>query len=147
MLKPYLKLIAAPLLLPNGVIIRLLRDRKFGNGFMSFQRSLVPIDSFNGELLEKHEVSEHWTKKIPLSEIENIYQKLEGVKIPILPKCGMPEHGITYSLTIGNSTNSIIYRWRIELPEGWEAIGEVANTLLGMANQPEIDASSRITIQ
>jgi len=147
MLKPYLKLIAAPQLLPNGIIIRLFRDRKFGNGFMTFQKSLVPIDSFNGELLEKHQVSEHWTKKVPLSEIEDIYQKLEGVKIPILPSCREPEHGINYFLTIGNGTSSTIYRWQIELPEDWEVIGEVANTLLRMANQSEINVSTRRTIQ
>ena len=139
MIEPYLKLIVAPMHQPNGFIIRLLEGRKpMGAGFMSYQKAKVPIDFFDKELLEKDQVAEEWFRKVPYAEIENIYRQLEGARIAVLPLEELVAQGIKYSLTIGNGTNALIYKWRSKLPKEWEPIGGVINILLRMADEQEI---------
>jgi hypothetical protein len=138
MLQPYLKLVVAPMFQPGGIVIRLLESKKFhGTGFMSFQKANAPISFFDGESLQNEHISEEWFREIPFIELEKIFSKLKGVVVPIIPEEIYLPHGVEYCLTIRNGTDETRYRWRMKAPAGWEAIEEVANDLLRLANEQE----------
>lgn len=140
MIRPSIKLIASPMFFSGGIIIRLAEGIKpTGKAFLTYQKAICPLQGTNKEWLEKHQVSESWSMEVPFNEIEKIFNRLKSATIPTLPEEASEPDGINYSLHINDGTNSITYEWRARIPQGWEVIEEIADRLLHLAGEKELN--------
>lgn len=97
------------------------------------------LDAGVGEDLEELANSICWRREIPPHEAKEIMDILEHQVVSIAPEEISGLDGTTYELLIERGPNKVQFRWWCDPPRGWQALGEVSERILNVA-----DAASMI---
>ncbi len=75
-----------------------------------------------------------------LTEVEaaRIRKAMLGVKVLAVPGFVVGLDGHTVFLEIENGFNSACYKWWVSAPAGWEPLDGLVQTILGVADVPEV---------
>ena len=123
--------------LTGGLILELL-ENKGRNTFsylLSYKKSVHPFTSINDIHIEKNDLAETWEREVPANEAEEILERLKGANVSAMPTYALGLDGTMYMLSVVNGMNEARFGWWHEVPEGWEAVGEVSESLLRMAGE------------
>jgi len=64
------------------------------------------------------------------SEFNELFGYIESYRITAFPEFSMGLDGTTYTISIKNGFNSVIYSWWEECPPEWEKLGKLADKLI-----------------
>jgi len=95
-----------------------IQDTDAGN-----RRSVIEY-SYNGSESSKHELSD--------KQIKRLTKALDALSIPAVPEFVMGLDGHRVNLSIEQGFNSASYSWWVECPAGWEELGSLVKTVLGL---------------
>jgi hypothetical protein len=84
-----------------------------------------------------------WQREVPPLEAKTITALLEHQVATVVPESVMGLDGTTYTLLIKRGFNIVQFTWWCEPPAAWQALGELAKTLLKMAGVASATAAGQ----
>jgi hypothetical protein len=84
-----------------------------------------------------------WQREVPPLEAKKIAAILEHQFVTIVPESLEGLDGTTYRLLIERGSNIVQFTWWCEPPTGWEALGELAKTILKIADVASMTESQQ----
>ena len=102
-----------------------------GNEFSIFVSALSRVVGRDREEITK---SMKWQREVPPLEAKIITAILEHQFVTVAPESVQGLDGTTYRLLIERGSNIVQFTWWCEPPAGWQALGELAKTLLKIAD-------------
>jgi hypothetical protein len=96
-----------------------------------------------GRDLEEITKNMNWQREVPPLEAKTITTILEHLVATVAPESVQGLDGTTYTLLIKRGFNVAQFTWWCEPPAGWQALGELAKTLLKIADVASVTAAQQ----
>lgn len=79
-------------------------------------------------------------KTIPISQSDfnDLIEDIKAYRVCSIPEFTSGIDGTTYTISVENGMNSVVYRWWGECPKEWDKLGKLAEKLIDYVRQNNI---------